>query len=564
MRNFYEILEVDKSSTSSDIKKAYNKLLRKYPPEKEAEKYKEIREAYDTLKDEKSRKNYDIYFSYGDEIKKLEESAKNNIEDENYLQAERSLKKILIMAEDIAHIREMLGQVLLLQKKYSESLEQFKKLTEEYSENADYYIKLGNVYNEIKQYLEAERAYFKAYDIDFSIFLSINSIVYLYINLDNVDKAIKFLEKEISRDNSLDFDDFYSLTQLIECYVYKNDKNGVQKVIKDIKKIVPIDEDSKKYISWKLAKLGYQIHEIKLYSLASEVLKLSVDLDPQNPDIKEILNLSKLYSMTDDLINDDSLYAPITGPILFYMHGTKENQEQREENLEIIGKLLDGINLDVLEQMKTSLEIIKSRYNPLYLERKDIYMAVETDLNKQLLFVRELHGIISNNNISSGLKHFICALAENDDRDFENSIKKLGSEQTSYVLNSIGIVQTNYPKVYERFNPFFNNIRNVSLSSNNSSSNSSGGCYVATAVYGSYDCAAVWTLRRFRDQTLAGTWYGRSFIKIYYAISPSLVKWLGKTDWFKKMWKNPLDILVMKLQKKGIEATPYDDRKERV
>ena len=131
-------------------------------------------------------------------------------------------------------------------------------------------------------------------------------------------------------------------------------------------------------------------------------------------------------------------------------------------------------------------------------------------------------------------------------------------------MNSIGIVQTNYPKVYERFNPFFNNIRNVSLSSNNSSSNSSGGCYVATAVYGSYDCAAVWTLRRFRDQTLAGTWYGRSFIKIYYAISPSLVKWLGKTDWFKKMWKNPLDILVMKLQKKGIEATPYDDRKERV
>ena len=26
-----------------------------------------------------------------------------------------------------------------------------------------------------------------------------------------------------------------------------------------------------------------------------------------------------------------------------------------------------------------------------------------------------------------------------------------------------------------------------------------GGCYVATAVYGSYDCPQVWTLRRVRD-----------------------------------------------------------------
>ena len=33
----------------------------------------------------------------------------------------------------------------------------------------------------------------------------------------------------------------------------------------------------------------------------------------------------------------------------------------------------------------------------------------------------------------------------------------------------------------------------------------SGGCYVATAVYGSYDCPEVWTLRRYRDYTLAAT-----------------------------------------------------------
>lgn len=86
------------------------------------------------------------------------------------------------------------------------------------------------------------------------------------------------------------------------------------------------------------------------------------------------------------------------------------------------------------------------------------------------------------------------------------------------------------------------------------------GCYVATAVYGSYDCPEVWTLRRFRDNTLAETWYGRTFIRTYYAISPTLVKWFGNTEWFKHLWKPNLDRMVEKLNKKGVENTPYNDR----
>ena len=89
---------------------------------------------------------------------------------------------------------------------------------------------------------------------------------------------------------------------------------------------------------------------------------------------------------------------------------------------------------------------------------------------------------------------------------------------------------------------------------------SSGGCYVATAVYGSYDCPQVWTLRRYRDYTLAETWYGRAFIKTYYAISPTLVKWFGHTEWFKKMWKGKLDRMVENLKSEGVEDTPYEDR----
>lgn len=87
-----------------------------------------------------------------------------------------------------------------------------------------------------------------------------------------------------------------------------------------------------------------------------------------------------------------------------------------------------------------------------------------------------------------------------------------------------------------------------------------GGCYIATCVYGSYDCPEVWRLRRFRDNQLSKTWYGRTFIRTYYAISPTLVKWFGETVWFKKTWKAVIDRIVLKLKDKGFEDTPYNDK----
>lgn len=89
---------------------------------------------------------------------------------------------------------------------------------------------------------------------------------------------------------------------------------------------------------------------------------------------------------------------------------------------------------------------------------------------------------------------------------------------------------------------------------------SSDGCYVATAVYGSYDCPQVWTLRRYRDFELAESFWGRAFIKTYYAISPTLVKWFGETDWFKRMWRGKLDRMVSNLQARGFSSAPYKDR----
>ena len=86
------------------------------------------------------------------------------------------------------------------------------------------------------------------------------------------------------------------------------------------------------------------------------------------------------------------------------------------------------------------------------------------------------------------------------------------------------------------------------------------GCYVATCVYGSYDCPQVWTLRRYRDTKLASSWHGKLFIKTYYLISPALVKLFGKSKLFHKVFRPMIDSIVHKLIKAGYESTPYIDR----
>src|SRR5580765_5929350 len=63
-KDYYRILGVERGAGDEEIKKAYRKLARKYHPDvsKEAnakERFQEVAEAYETLKDKEKRAAYD-------------------------------------------------------------------------------------------------------------------------------------------------------------------------------------------------------------------------------------------------------------------------------------------------------------------------------------------------------------------------------------------------------------------------------------------------------------------------------------------------------------------------
>jgi len=85
--DYYEVLEISKSSDSTQIKKAYRKLAMKFHPDrnqgdKEAEeKFKEVNEAYQVLSDSSKREIYDRYGKAGLEGQGFQRSGGMNMDD---------------------------------------------------------------------------------------------------------------------------------------------------------------------------------------------------------------------------------------------------------------------------------------------------------------------------------------------------------------------------------------------------------------------------------------------------------------------------------------------------
>ena len=67
MKNYYDVLGVNEQSTSADITKAYKNLAKQYHPDRggDKDKFQEINEAHDTLKNSQKRHDYDTMRKFG-------------------------------------------------------------------------------------------------------------------------------------------------------------------------------------------------------------------------------------------------------------------------------------------------------------------------------------------------------------------------------------------------------------------------------------------------------------------------------------------------------------------
>lgn len=226
-------------------------------------------------------------------------------------------------------------------------------------------------------------------------------------------------------------------------------------------------------------------------------------------------------------------------------------EQNAPENIEAIfysayGKLRTTLLDDFSAKWDNDIEVVKKSISVL-----DDYFDMEHEPEQRQVIIDAMHDILILTDVREN--HIIVGKANTNWGDvattgIKNRIVQL-YPQMNETIDHIILKYKERGIDYTYLNEIKDNIDRAPQ-----------GCYVATCVYGSYDCPQVWTLRRFRDYALAETWYGRTFIHAYYAISPTLVRWFGHTKWFKTLWRSKLNHMVKLLNEQGFENTPYNDK----
>lgn len=126
MKNYYEILEVDKNASEEVIEKAYKTLAKKYHPDLQnnsncQDKMRQINEAYEILSNDFKRREYD------EKIKRQSVSIEeyNRIIQENN-RLKKDLKRVANQRE-MSQNQERLEEMYIMQRYY----EQIKKATKQ-------------------------------------------------------------------------------------------------------------------------------------------------------------------------------------------------------------------------------------------------------------------------------------------------------------------------------------------------------------------------------------------------------------------------------------------------
>lgn len=501
MENYYEILEIRKNATNGEIKNSYIKLLRVYPPEKNQEKFSKIREAYEVLSNEKTKKEYDIFLEYGDDIKKLEEKADEAFEKEDFKKAIINLKKILLFNRDLSYIKNRLGLALSYNGDNDKAIDIFLELLESDNDNPIFNYNLAIEYIKKEEYIKAEKYLLKANDLDPINDAIISTLIGLYIDRKKYKKAIMFLKSCIGKYGDDNFRDFIYYIKMIEVYILSNDIDKMSDVVSELVKITPDDRDIKNHVSLELARLASKLYDLNAFDLViiiTEKVKKLCDGE-LNEIISSMYESSVIkdeyYKNFPQLMKDDRIIGPLKGPIYYYFTEDIEDGDE-DKNFNAIESAMENAPKEVID----SLKIMKESYYKLYEVRKELYEEIEKIARKNYKLEEEYIKIKDDRDITHGLKRLVALWLATGISDYERKkyasdiLNEINNENIDRINKAARKIKNIYVNIY-KLNPEIidelinisdrstqsnntsrnNNYNTNNSSSNNSTSNSSGG-----------------------------------------------------------------------------------------
>ncbi|MEH2335958.1 J domain-containing protein [Nostoc sp.] len=483
----YQTLNIPTLAPTEEIRRSYYRLVRKHSPEKDPERFKLIREAYETLSDPKAKQNYDSLQQHGGEIIVLLSQAEVRMQEENWTEAIRLLKHILVLSPSADAIRNRLGLCYIHNHQWNQAIKTYQSLTESTPDVALYWSNCGYAYKEKAEslsendtrrselYQGARRCFQKSIDLE-----SFNSQPFIVISQtflaeENYSQALNWAEKAVGADGKVDFQDFDALFLICIIHLRDDQLEQVASTAERIISCLPADEDVRNYVAAKFAIIGTELIQLGAKHINLNILKAALTF----------MEAAKRFSP-----------------------GNTEIAKIHKDILEVVGAF------NQYDVLKDDYQIIHGLKRLAAFSIINLLGAEDSDYER--------------------------------DKNFQSILEEISNSRDTEVIASAQRIKSKYPAIYLLNSEFFAHLEKPAMEiyrkqqyqpqsqpTNNSSSSDS--CFVVTATYGTPYALEVIKYRYFRDEYLSKNILGRKFLSHYYRFGPIAASYIKKHPNVKKM-----------------------------
>lgn len=378
MKNYYDILGIKMGDSQLQIKKAYFSLVRKYPPDRFADEFMEIREAYEVLSNEETRREYDEVIVLSPAIRTTFEYSRHAFVEGDYNTAIKGLEEISLRVPKASLVQDLLGQAYLENGNSGKAVGVFKKLVLQYPSNAAFMGHLADAYLTRGWHRKARSAFERAIQLDednVSFWLGWSMTCAMADDF-RAQKAVLTQALEKSRQKHWDNIELY--LHIIQNDILMDNLEDVEAHLDELVKLAVEREDIRQAAGWALSTLANDLLKAGWVSLANTMINGAVQLFPDNEEIQNIKNklerLGNLELQIEQLMNDEDIHDDIK-----YLMGVELIPKSMAEDFasaDIMHYMLEYTIADEINVYLSSIHKLKEKYPELYSIKQDYFQHV--------------------------------------------------------------------------------------------------------------------------------------------------------------------------------------------
>lgn len=495
--DLYQVLELTQDATEKEIKAAFFRLVRKYTPEDHPEKFKEIRKAYETLRDPKVRANYDAMEQSGEAIEQLVVEAREHEEKKNWEEAVRCYKRIVALAPGLDWAWNALGLCYSYQEDYPNADKIFTRLTARAGDVAVYWYNYGwinmDLFNKSEHsgYLSLARKMFeKAHELEpFNSTYPLD-IARTYLDSKDYSQALTYVNKAIAINQETNFQDMDAYLVKSMIYIGQGQPERVVSIADEVLAAPGGDLEFYKYAAYRLAAYGYEFYKSRRYAFAKVYAEAALKLNSESKEIRILFEDSELFTNCErewKLIEKDSSIAdPVKKVALFNLAGLFGEVEDYQTAWVNVCTHFPGTRGS---QIIESVSELEQKYPWTYKLQPKTF-----DTAKEFGFILRDYDLVDGDSLIARPLKWACHLFTyryfgidypNYDRDFNMMVRSLDDYSPREINASVERIKNRYKRVYELGQQFFEELLRVSSSYLHSGSRTTA----AAASTGGSGCA---------------------------------------------------------------------------